>query len=83
MLTASLYEKIIKKVLKPNIETAEFVKLYENIYRSINIGLVNELKIVSKKLKLDIYEIIQAAKPTIWFSTFLSRTGSRWTLYTR
>ena len=52
MLTASLYEKIIKKVFKvSNIETAEFVKLYENIYRSVNIGLVNELKIVSKKLK--------------------------------
>ena len=30
-----------------NIETAEF-KAYENIYRSVNIGLVNELKIVSK-----------------------------------
>ena len=63
VLTASLYDKIIKKVFKvSNIETAEFVKLYENIYRSVNIGLVNELKIVSKKLKLDIYEIIQAAK---------------------
>ena len=62
-LTVSLYNKIIKKVFKvSNIETAEFVKLYENIYRSVNIGLVNELKIVSKKLKLDIYEIIKAAK---------------------
>ena len=35
VLTASLYEKIIKKVFKvSNIETAEFVKLYENIYRA-------------------------------------------------
>ena len=44
------------------LETAEFVKLYENIYRSVNIGLVNELKMVSNKLNLNIYEIIKAAK---------------------
>ena len=46
---SQLIRKIIKKVFKvSNIETAEFVKFYENIYRSVNIGLVNELKIVSK-----------------------------------
>lgn len=63
MLSKKLYEKIIKKVVSvSNLETAEFTKLYENIYRSVNIGLVNELKIISNKLNLNIYEIINAAK---------------------
>ncbi len=62
-LTTNLYKKIIKKVkVVSDINIAEFVKLYENIYRSVNIGLVNELKIVANKLGLDIYEIINAAK---------------------
>ena len=62
-LVSSLYKSIIKKTVKVRkLETAEFVKLYENIYRSINIGLVNEMKIISNKLNLDIYEIINAAK---------------------
>ena len=42
--------------------TAEITKLYENIYRSVNIALVNEMKMISNKLGLDIYEIINAAK---------------------
>ena len=62
-ISKKLYEKIIDKVVSvSNLETAEFTKLYENIYRSVNIGLVNELKIISNKLNLDIYEIINAAK---------------------
>jgi UDP-N-acetyl-D-glucosamine dehydrogenase len=61
-ITSNIYKKIIKKIIRvSNIETAEFVKLYENIYRSVNIGLVNELKMVSNKLKLNIYDIIKAA----------------------
>ena len=62
-LSKKLYEKIIEKVVSvSNLEIAEFTKLYENIYRSVNIGLVNELKIISSKLNLNIYEIINAAK---------------------
>ena len=62
-LVQDLYKNILNKVVKVSgIETAEFTKLYENIYRSVNIGLVNELKIISNKLNLDIYEIIEAAK---------------------
>ena len=34
------------------------VKIVENIYRSINIGLVNELKIIADKMNIDIYEVI-------------------------
>ena len=62
-ITKNLYSKIIKKVVSvSNLETAEFVKLYENIYRSVNIGLVNEMKMIANKLNLNIYEIIKAAK---------------------
>jgi len=62
-LTSSLYNKIINKIVKvTNLETAEFVKLYENIYRSVNIGLVNEMKVISNQLNLNIHEIINAAK---------------------
>ena len=40
---------------------AEMVKLLENIYRAVNIGLVNELKIVAQGMGLDIFEVINAA----------------------
>ena len=52
------------------------VKLYENIYRSINIGLANEMKIVCGKMGLDIFEIIKAAstKP-FGFSPFYPGPG--------
>lgn len=43
-------------------EASEMVKLLENIHRSINIGLVNEMKIVADRMGLDIFEIIDAAK---------------------
>lgn len=42
--------------------TAEMVKLLENIHRAINIGLVNEMKIVADAMGLDIFEVIDAAK---------------------
>lgn len=62
-LIEMLYLKIINRVyLTENIMSAEFSKLLENIYRSVNISLVNELTIVAKKLKLNIYDIINAAK---------------------
>lgn len=45
-----------------DIKTAEFTKLLENIYRSVNIGLINEMKTISDKFKINIYESIEAAK---------------------
>ena len=42
--------------------TAEAVKLTENIFRSVNIALVNELKVVYEKMGIDIWEVIDAAK---------------------
>ncbi len=56
------YSKIVSEVIELNsYSAAEMTKLVENIYRSINIGLANELKIIADKLKLDIFEIIDAA----------------------
>ena len=45
-----------------SIKTAEFTKLLENIYRSVNIGLVNELKYITAKLNVNIFEVINSAK---------------------
>lgn len=42
-------------------QVAEFAKLLENIYRSVNIGLVNEMKVVADKMGVDIWEVIHAA----------------------
>lgn len=58
----AFYEKIIDKVVPvSSTEAAEMVKLLENIHRSVNIGLVNELKTVADAMGLDIFEIIDAA----------------------
>lgn len=56
-----LYKNVTNTHSVSTLKTAEFTKLLENIYRSINIGFVNEMKIVSDKLKIDIYEAIKAA----------------------
>ncbi len=72
-----LYGKVAKKTVEvKSLEHAEMVKLYENIYRSINIGLANEMKIVCGKMGLDIFEIIKAAstKP-FGFSPFYPGPG--------
>ena len=44
-----------------SLKTAEMTKLLENIYRAVNIGLVNELKMVTDKMGIDIHEVIEAA----------------------
>lgn len=76
-LTKNIYSKIINRVVKvDNIETAEFTKLFENTYRSINIALVNELKILAKKTNLDINQIISAAKTKPFgFQAFMPGPG--------
>ena len=51
-----------KIVIANNIEIAEFSKLLENIYRSVNIGFINEMKLVADRFKLDIFEIIKIAE---------------------
>jgi UDP-N-acetyl-D-glucosamine dehydrogenase len=57
-----LYKSVFKTIYECNsIEVAETAKLLENIYRSVNIGLVNEMKIISHKLNLNIHQVIDAA----------------------
>ncbi len=57
-----LYESIVNTVITVSSPTAaEMVKLLENTFRAVNIGLVNEVAIIADKLGLDVWEIIQAA----------------------
>jgi len=59
----SLYGRIVPEVVTvSSAATAEAVKLTENIFRSVNIALVNELKIVYSRMGIDIWEVIEAAK---------------------
>ena len=56
------YSKVFSKVvLAKDLKTAEFSKILENVYRSINIGLVNEIKTIADKMNLDIFDIIKVA----------------------
>ena len=61
-LTKALYDQIVDQtvpVSSPRV--AEMTKILENIHRAVNIGLVNELKMVADKMNIDIYEVINAA----------------------
>src|SRR5262249_24143190 len=53
---------IDKVVLVSSTQVAELTKLLENIHRAVNIGLVNEMKMIADKMSIDIYEVIDAAK---------------------
>ena len=58
----ALYEQVIKRVVAvSSTRVAELTKLLENIHRAVNIGLVNEMKIVADQMDIDIYEVIRAA----------------------
>jgi len=59
----SLYSSIVKEVIPvSSTEVAEATKLLENIYRAVNIALVNELKILFDRMGIDVWEVIDAAK---------------------
>lgn len=58
----ALYGSVIDKMVPvSSTQTAEMAKLLENIYRAVNIGLVNELKTVADRMGIDIWEVIDAA----------------------
>lgn len=62
-LAASVYELALDKaVLVSKAEVAEACKIVENVYRCINIALVNELKILFDKMDINVWEVINAAK---------------------
>jgi UDP-N-acetyl-D-glucosamine dehydrogenase len=59
---AELYSVICDNIVRvSNPEAAEMAKLLENIFRSVNIALVNELAILSDRMGIDIWEVIDAA----------------------
>ncbi|HSV28697.1 MAG TPA: nucleotide sugar dehydrogenase [Candidatus Omnitrophota bacterium] len=61
-LAQAFYRQIVPKVVPvSSTETAEAVKLVENIYRAVNIALANELKIIFEAMGIDIWEVMDAA----------------------
>lgn len=59
----ALYEQAIDQVVPvSSTKAAEMTKLLENIHRAVNIGLVNEMKIVADRMGIDIFEVVDAAK---------------------
>ena len=76
-VAVALYQPAIDSLVPVSTtETAELVKLLENTFRSVNIGLVNEMAIVCDKLGVDVWEVIEAAatKP-FGFMKFLPGPG--------
>ena len=60
---ALLYGTIVKSIVKvSNCETAEAVKMLENVFRNVNIALINELAIIFEKMGINVWETIEAAK---------------------
>ena len=73
----ALYGKVIDRVVPvSSTRAAELVKLLENIYRCVNIALVNELKVLTDRMNIDIWEVIDAAstKP-FGFTSFYPGPG--------
>ena len=62
-LAQALYDHVVVKTVPVSSpETAEIVKLTENIFRAVNIALVNELKVICAAMGIDVWEVIEAAK---------------------
>ena len=62
LVAKSLYERAISKVIPvSSTRAAEMVKLLENTFRSVNIGLVNEVALMCSRLGIDVWEVIDAA----------------------
>ena len=60
---AALYGAALEKVIPvSSARVAESAKLLENVFRSVNIALVNELKVIFDRMGIDIWEVIEAAK---------------------
>ena len=62
-MAATLYKGCIESVVcVSSTRVAEMVKLLENTFRSVNIGLVNEMTLLCHRLNIDVWEVIEAAK---------------------
>jgi UDP-N-acetyl-D-glucosamine dehydrogenase len=61
-LAERLYAAAVDKIVPvSSTQAAELTKLLENIHRAVNIGLVNEMKIIADRMSIDIFEVIEAA----------------------
>ena len=60
-VATAMYNAITRAVPVSSTQTAELAKLLENTFRSVNIALVNELKILAHKMGIDLFEVIEAA----------------------
>jgi UDP-N-acetyl-D-glucosamine dehydrogenase len=76
-LACAVYGSIVKRVIPvSSTESAEMVKLLENTFRAVNIGLVNEFALICNKLGLNVWEIIEAASTKPYgFMTFYPGPG--------
>lgn len=63
-LAREFYEKFVQEKIHvlSSLETAEMTKLFENIFRNVNIALVNELAILCREMGIDVWEVIDGAK---------------------
>lgn len=62
-IAKALYDAIVVRTIPvSSTKVAEATKLLENIYRAVNIALVNELKVLFDKMGIDVWEVIEAAK---------------------
>ena len=62
-LAAALYARVVVRVVPVSgLEVAEACKILENTYRSVNIALVNELKVLYDRMGIDVWEVIEAAR---------------------
>jgi UDP-N-acetyl-D-glucosamine dehydrogenase len=62
-VAAALYREVMERVVAvSDSRVAEAAKLLENIYRAVNIALVNELKMTFDRMGIDVWEVIEAAK---------------------
>jgi UDP-N-acetyl-D-glucosamine dehydrogenase len=62
-LAQALYESVVVEIVRvSDAATAEATKLLENVFRAVNIALVNELKLVFERLGVDIWEVLDAAE---------------------
>jgi UDP-N-acetyl-D-glucosamine dehydrogenase len=62
-LACALYSQAVDRVVPvPSTKVAEATKILENVYRAVNIALVNELKIAFERMGIDVWDVIEAAK---------------------
>ena len=62
-LAMALYSRVVAKAHRvSSAEVAESAKLLENIYRAVNIALINEMKVVLNDMDVDVWEVVEAAK---------------------